>query len=48
MHSLPIIIFSSSSNLQAITPTNDLRLEIDYHRRCAHAYSKHTENSFGS
>lgn len=45
MHSLPAIVLSSSINLPTITPTNGLRLEVGYHRRCAHAYSTHTENS---
>ena len=44
MHILPTIVLASPSNLPAKTPTNGLRLEIGYYRRCAYAYSTHTQD----
>ena len=33
------IVISSLRRLVSISPTNDLRLEVGRHRRCAHAHS---------
>ena len=45
MSLISTIAFSSPNSSLSLFPTNGLRLEVGYHRRCAHAYSTHTENS---
>lgn len=41
MSIIATIVLSSPCSPLSVSPTNDLRLEVVRHRRCAHAHSTH-------
>ena len=45
MRIMPTIAFSSPNSPPSLLPTSGPHLEVRHYRRCAHAYSTHTENS---